>query len=296
MFRLYALAAIATVAIPVFSSTPYNPDAFPSQWVPVFLALELLISAFVLKSLYPQSDLVRCLTFGLVFVLVRMVACLLASLLDETKGKALWDSVGGRWADALIPTIIYMYGHWWVALAQYVAVVLWMPTLLSTAVPGFFATQIVLSPPAAAAAPPVAPAAPELEEPNSFRDLERYLSRYKGLIGWMVFAPDRLPVWRAGADVSVLEMAPQVLRRMDDICKPPFRGRAGETLLQGMFQTEDGYCILAALPGDFLFSSLWRADEAAEPVVLQEIVGRIERWLGKRFQEFMEPQEARSQR
>ena len=74
-----------------------------------------------------------------------------------------------------------------------------------------------------------------------------------------------------------------------------YRGEYGETLLQGTFQTEDGYCIVAALPGDFLFSSLWRFDGVADPAMLQEIVRRIEQWLGKRFAEFVDPQPVMSE-
>lgn len=288
MIRLYVLAALATLSVPVLAPQQFAPLLTAPRWVPVLLLGEVFLSACFLKAFYPRNDFARCVTFGLVFFLVRLVLCFGASLADPD-ANVLWTSVSSPWREALGLTLTYMYSTWWIAGAQYLALLLWMPAVLEAVMPGLFRPRSVRAAsarPPETALPPSAPAPPP-QEPQTLRDLESELAGYPGLVGWMVFSPDRLPVWRFGEGASVLETAPEVMHRLGDVCQTVFGPEWGRTLYQGMFRTDSGYCFLIILPGDFLFGSLWRVEDGQEPgkAVLQEVLELMERWVQYRFVE-----------
>ncbi|KPK72158.1 MAG: hypothetical protein AMJ84_04785 [Acidithiobacillales bacterium SM23_46] len=287
MIRLYVVAALATLSIPVLVPQRFASILLASQWVPVFLLAEILISACFLKVAYPRNDFIRCVTFGLVFFLVRLVLCFGASLVDP-EADVLWAGVSYRWGQALVPTLSYMYSAWWVVVAQYLTLLLWMPAVLETALPGRFQPRSVRM--ALAPSPGTIPAVPRParppKEPRTFRDLERELAGYPGLVGWIVFSPERLPVWRSGEEDSALEVAPDSLRQLGKVCQPLSRAEWGRTLGQGMFhQTENTYYLLTTLPGDFLFVSLWRVEAGQRPAkaVLREVFELMERCIQYQF-------------
>jgi hypothetical protein len=294
MIRLYVLAALATLSVPVLMPQQFLPSAFPSGWVLFFVLAEIVLSAALLKLIYPKNDAIRCATFGLGFFAVRFVLCLLGSLADPD-ADVLWSSVEYRWTAALVPTLNYMYAVWYVSGVQYLSLFLWLPGVLELAFPGIFPPRMF---PAAAAPAGETPAKPKPrivlkppDQPITFADLEREMEKYPGLLGWIVFSPDKLPVWRAGDDTADLEQAPDVLRRLGELAQPLLRPEWGREVSQSMFQTKQGYCILTTLSGGFLFGSLWQVGGSGMPTkkVLQEVLDRMERWLTYRFLESPAP-------
>jgi len=253
------------------------------------MLLEILVSAFFLKALYPESDFARCLTFALVFLAARVALCFIGASIDPD-ADPLWARVNRRWS--LVPSLDYMYGSWWAASAQYVALLLWLPRVVEALLPGAFGTAWTAEASAPETAAEAAPAAADADdEPHTFHELEAELARaYPGLTAWVVFDSDRLPIWRFGREVSVLELTPQIQRHLDSVCQPLLQVGDGRSLRQGMFETDSGLCLLASLPGDFLFSSLWRSEAPLPPrAMFQDIVERVESWLCVRFTDFLQP-------
>lgn len=295
MIRLFALAAVATVAVPVLVPYRFGAEFFPETWWAPLLLLcgEVILTALVFKFLYPSNDFVRCLTTGLAFFLARLVFCLFASVLDPDADRLRLNMVGGA-GNAFVVAMTYMYAVWWVALAQYVAMLLWVPSFLEAVLPGIFPPRrkegevgrVEPRPSETGFGEPEAARAVQ-PRPVTFRDLESELARYPGLVAWVVFSPENLPVWRWGEEAGALEAVPEIARRIAEICEPLFRPEWGRTIRQGLLQTDGGYCLMTVLPGGFLFSSLWASEQQAErardllPVVLE----RMERWLGYRFGE-----------
>jgi len=289
MIPLYILAALASLSIPVLSPKHFGAALFPSQWVPLFLLLELVVSAVFLKVVYPRNDFVRCLTFGLIFIVVRMVLCFFGSLIDPEAG-VLWETAEYRLGRGLVPALTYMYSQWYITLAQYVSLLFWVPGVFEAVFPGIFPPRRVLVPVAETTKPGESERRlPAAVEAKSFRDLERELRTYPGLLAWMVFSPERLQVWRSGDEAAVLEAAPEILGRMGEACRPILTAEWGGALRHGLFQTDSGYCLLTTLPGNFLFASLWRIEpgRSAPGAVLQEAMGRMEKFLRYRFSEIV---------
>ena len=287
MGQLLVLAAVATLAVPVLIGQHITAADFPSPWLILFLILaEIGISTGVLKFLYPRNELSRCVTFGVVLFLVRLVLCFIASFIAPN-GDALWQSVSYRWTQALTPALTYMYSGVWVMVAQYLALILWMPVALEAVVPQLFPRRRgeTLLMPANKTAPSPATTSSVFYQPTTFREFEQEFSAYPDLMAWMVFSPDLLPVWSAGVDTSQLETAPEVLLRLNDICRPLLRPEWDQTLRQGLFQTENGYCLLATLPDNFFFTSLWRLESGQEApkAALANALDRMKKWLQYRF-------------
>lgn len=124
--------------------------------------------------------------------------------------------------------------------------------------------------------------------PKTFRELEDDLRRFPNLLEWMLFTPDRLPMWGSGSGAEMLEVAPEILHRMGEVCEPLLRPEWGRVVQRGMFQTDTGYCLLTTLPGSFLLASLWSTEvgEGGPPRdVLAEVLAYTEQMLHYRFGE-----------
>lgn len=285
MTRLIVLAVLATLSIPVLVLPQrFSVEPFSSPGVPVLLMfVEILVSATFLKVSYSRNDFVRCVAFGFLLFLVRFLLCVVGSFVDPR--------VEGLW----LP-LPYMYpASWWAAAAQYGALLLWVPVVLEKAMPGYFPPRTEAPPAAAPVAvkeespeQAIVPPSPRSAQPKTFRELEEDLARFPNLLEWMVFTPDRLPMWGSGSGAEMLEAAPEILHRMSEVCKPLLRPEWGRTVRQSIIQTESGYCLVATLPGDFLLSSLWSMEsgEGGPPkAVLQEVVESTEHMLRYRFGE-----------
>jgi hypothetical protein len=181
-----------------------------------------------------------------------------------------------------------MYAAWWVTIAQYLALLLWLPALLERALPGMFppwlteAPRVVLPQHSVPVLPPSPKPSVRL---TTFHELEQELGEIAELEEWVVFSPDRLPVWHSGQETSPLLQAPEVLRRVAEAWRPLLRPEWGDTIEQGLFQTEEGYCLMLVLPGDFLFGSLWSTapGPSSAKAVLMKVIERSESLLQLRF-------------
>lgn len=285
MLRLFVLAALATLAIPVLMPQRFATTFYLSEWVPLFMCAEIVISAIMLKIWYSRNDFVRCLVFGLVFVLLRLLFCFAGSLIDPA-ADILWVPVEHRWSKGVVPAMTYMYSTWYVAGTQYVALMLWLPAMLEKLLPGIFR-----HPPGRRSLARMSgfslAGADGRGKTKSFLDVEKELAMVPELMAWTVFSPERLPVWHSGRESGMIEAEREAHRRLEQMCEPMLWSEWGDDVSRTLFHAVDECYVVTAFSDGFLFGSIWQVEDDGFPArtVLQEVLERMERWLNERFLE-----------